>query len=214
MTTAPLPTTIEEIQAEEAAQAARLGITETTAKSEPPAQQGHILFQTSPEESSALRFKWQPNPLPFVFDNFGIPGTAVLIAGAGGVGKTWLEKILAAMLRTGQPLLGDDLRPMMTGNTVLCLPEDPELVKHHRLYALSDALSVDKESLLSGIFTPDLEGESLCLMVKGAKGEFVKTTAFDALADYIKRCPGVTLLENSGEYLSCSGTSKTPFKRR
>lgn len=149
----------------------------------------HILFKLTPEDSSALRYRGEPPPLPWVFENFGIRGTAGIVSAAGGAGKTWLELIMAAMVLTGRPLLGDDLQPLISGRVVLCFPEDPEGVNHQRVHALTAALN--DSSLLEGLLIPPLYGEETALVVKSATGGFRTTDALEGLIDYVNRCGDV-----------------------
>ena len=66
------------------------------------------------------------------------------------------------------------------------------MIKHHRVRALCDALppGTQESFLLDGLYAPPLYGEGMALVVKGAKG-FETTPAFDAVVDYVKRCPDV-----------------------
>ncbi|MDL2268295.1 AAA family ATPase [Desulfovibrio sp. OttesenSCG-928-G15] len=152
----------------------------------------HIFYRTTPESSSAKRFRGTPPPIPYMLNKFGVRGTAVLLSGAGGAGKTWLELLLAASFRLKTPLLGDELAPQVQGNTVAIFPEDPEIIIHQRMKALCDKLGyAERDHLLDGIFLPAIYGEDMSLVTKGKDSGFTTTETYNALIDYIKRCPEV-----------------------
>lgn len=93
-----------------------------------------------------------PPALDFVLPGL-LAGTAGLLVGAGGVGKTMLELQLAVLLATGlgryDPLLGEDYTkdfPAQPQKVVLIAAEEPKEILWHRLHAIVQSL--DQRHLL------------------------------------------------------------------
>lgn len=135
----------------------------------------------------------EPYPREWVVDGWLAAGSAALLAGEGGTGKSLLGQMLCTCAALGLPFLG--LKVPTMRNAVYVTAEDDANELHHRQIAINKALGITMADLGEGLTLYSLKGDPACeIAALNERGQMEKT---DLLDEIWRLDQSLTVLDNA-----------------